>query len=237
MFVLKRKFLIVSVLIVTGITFLVCLFSLSVNNAEETDGGRVRIVLDAGHGGIDNGVVGTKTKVKESELNLKVVKKIEKYLSDAGIDVVLTRNSDAGLYGIATKNLKRNDMEARKKIIENALPTAVVSIHMNKYSLSSRRGAQVFFCKDNENSKILANSIQEVFNGMEDASRTCSALSGDYYIIKCSKYPSVICECGFLSNSEDEALLVTDEYQDKIAYEIFKGIVSYLAKTSFNYFS
>ena len=189
------------------------------------------MVLDAGHGGIDGGVCGVKTGVKESELNLKVVKLVEKYLISVGMSVTLTRNSDAGLYGLATSNLKKKDMQRRKEIIEGANPDLVVSVHMNKYSLTTRRGAQVFYKQSNGNSQLLATEIQKSFNEMQEASRECSILTGDYYILKCTQYPSVIAECGFLSNNQDELLLVTDEYQEKIAYAIFKGIVGYLANS------
>ena len=110
----------------------------------ESAANKVKIVLDAGHGGIDGGVSGVSTGIKESELNLKVVKKLETYLISAGMSVTITRNSDAGLYGVATKNLKRKDMEKRRDIIKSVEPHLVVSVHMNKYSLSPRRGAQVF---------------------------------------------------------------------------------------------
>jgi len=230
MFVFRRKnLIIVSVLIITAITFALCFGALSVKSIGNYDKGAVKVVLDAGHGGIDGGVVGINTKVKESELNLKVVKKLEKYLVNAEIAVILTRETDAGLYGVATSNLKKKDMQKRREIILNADPTLVISVHMNKYSVSTRRGAQVFYKPSDEEGKLLANSIQDSFNGMKEATRPFSALTGDYYILNCSDYPSVICECGFLSNPEDEALLITDEYQDKIAYAIFKGIINYLA--------
>ena len=70
---------------------------------------------------------------------------------------------------------------------------------------------------------------------MKEAVRNCSALSGDYYIIKCSEYPSIIAECGFLSSPDDEALLISDEYQESLAYAIFKGISTYLAQTTLVY--
>lgn len=237
MFVLKkRNILIITVLIITTLTFLLCFGALYSAPIGDASVNKIKVVLDAGHGGIDGGVCGVNTGVKESELNLKVVKKLEKYLSDAGISVVLTRNSDAGLYGIATTNLKRKDMEKRRDIINAAEPNLVISIHMNKYSLSTRRGAQVFYKAGDASGKILANSIQESFNSMEEAVRECSALTGDYYILNCSQYPAVIAECGFLSNPDDEALLITDEYQESIAYGIFKGIIGYLAQSSFRFF-
>ena len=86
------------------------------------------IVIDAGHGGIDGGVSGVNTGVKESEINLAIVKKLESYIKGAGMSVVLTRSTDAGLYGVATKNLKRKDMQKRKEIILKAKPLRSKSI-------------------------------------------------------------------------------------------------------------
>jgi N-acetylmuramoyl-L-alanine amidase len=106
---------------------------------------------------------------------------------------------------------------------------------MNKFSLSSRRGAQVFYKEGSESGKLLAKSIQNCFNEMEEAPRQSSPLKGDYYILNCSDYPSVIAECGFLSNIDDEKLLITDEYQDKIVYAIFKGIVEFFSQSSMNF--
>jgi len=237
MFVLKkRNLIIISVLILTALTFILCFGALGIKTIDDTDSKKIKVVLDAGHGGVDGGVLGVNTGVKESELNLIIAKKVENYLVSAGIQVVLTRNSDAGLYGTAIGNLKRKDMKRRKEIIEKAKPDLVVSIHMNKFSTSTRRGAQVFYKEGDELGETLAKSIQNEFNQMEQASRSCSALTGDYYILNCTNYPSVIAECGFLSNPEDEALLITEEYQDALSYTIYCGIVGYLSQMSFNYF-
>ena len=231
-FIKRRNILIISVLIITAITFIFCVGALKGSASSTNNVKGVKIVLDAGHGGVDGGVSGVNSKVKESELNLKIVKKLENFLIGAGFQVVLTRSSGAGLYGTATSSLKKKDMQKRKEIIEATNPALVVSVHLNQYCLSSRRGAQVFYREDSEFSKILANSIQSSFNQMATATRECSALTGDYYILNCTDYPSVIAECGFLSNPEEEALLITDEYQTDIAYAIFKGIVDYLAVQS-----
>ncbi len=234
MLVLKRRnILIISVLLVTAITFVIC-FSALTKTSAGADVTGITVVLDAGHGGIDGGVTGVKTGAKESEINLKIVKKLEGYLVGGGINPVLTRKTEAGLYGVAVKNLKRRDMEKRKEIILKSRPALVVSVHLNEFSVSSRRGAQVFYKAGDENSKLLAESLQSVFNQMEGSVRSFSPLTGDYYILNCSTYPSVIAECGFLSNPEEEALLITDEYQDTIAYSLFKGIVKYLAEVSGN---
>lgn len=231
MIVLKRRsILIVTVLAITALTMAFCLSALSKTAAGSLDASKIKIVLDAGHGGIDGGVSGVNTGVKESDLNLAVVKKLEKYLTDAGMTVVLTRNSAAGLYGAATGNLKKRDMKKRKEIIEKENPAIVVSVHMNNYALQDRRGAQVFYKDGDENGKLLADSIQRSFNAMDSCVREYSALTGDYFMLNCSEVPSVIAECGFLSNPQDEALLITEEYQSEIAYAIFKGIVGYLTK-------
>ena len=231
MFVIKKKNIIIIVLLITVITAVVCFGAIIKSEKTNALANSVKIVLDAGHGGIDGGVSGVNTGIKESELNLSITKKLEKYLLDAGFNVVLTRKTEAGLYGLATENLKRKDMQKRQEIIEKERPNLVVSIHLNKFSVSTRRGAQVFFKEGDENSKLLASSIQNAFNLMEEAPRQSSPLKGDYYILNCSNYPSVIAECGFLSNPEDEKLLITENYQYKIAYNVYKGIVEYLVST------
>ncbi len=235
MIVLKKKTLIIiSALCLTVIAFIVCVSGLRMGSALSSEQPKTKIVLDAGHGGVDSGVTGIKSGVKESDLNLVIVKKLEKYLIDAGFEVVLTRSTNAGLYGVATKGLKKKDMQKRKEIICKTQPSLVISVHLNKFGIQSRRGAQIFYKEGNENSKILAESIQSSFNNLEESTRNFSPLSGDYYILNCSEYTSVIAECGFLSNPEEEAMLLTDEYQNKVAYSIFKGIVSYLSQTSLN---
>ena len=228
----KKKIFIVCVLIITFLTFILCFNAISVNPVGSAQSDSIKVVLDAGHGGIDGGVTGIKTGIKESELNLKVVKKIEKYLVDAGMNVYLTRSTEAGLYGVISSSLKKKDMEKRRDIINSVKPDLVISIHMNKYSLSTRRGAQVFYNENNQKSKLLAQCVQEQLNNMQESVRKYSALSGDYYMVKCTDFPSIITECGFLSNPEDEALLISENYQDSIAYTIFKGISTYLAQTT-----
>ena len=98
------------------------------------------IVLDAGHGGIDGGVVGRETGIKESDLNLSVTVNLKTILQQAGFDVVLTRKTEAGLYGAATKGFKKRDMQRRKEIIEEAKPIAMISIHQNYFPIRASRG-------------------------------------------------------------------------------------------------
>ncbi|MBP5467075.1 MAG: N-acetylmuramoyl-L-alanine amidase, partial [Clostridia bacterium] len=178
----KRHAVIAAALLLTAITFVLCFAALAKTDAAATTSG-VKIVLDTGHGGIDGGVSGIKTGIAESEINLAVVKKLETYLKDAGLTVVLTRNSDAGLYGVASSTLKKRDMQKRKEIIEKAQPTLDVSVHMNYYPNSSRRGGQTFYRKDSERSAILARSVQNSLNALYEDVKDYSPLTGDYYIL------------------------------------------------------
>lgn len=186
------------------------------------------VVLDAGHGGIDPGVLGVNTKTKESTINLKIVRKLERYFAEAGFRVVLTRTNEGGLYGLPTDGYKRRDMEKRKQIIEEAAPNLVISVHQNNFvSDRSRRGGQVFFKVSDANGKSLADAIQTQLN--ELGGNEFSALRGDYYMLNCTNYPSVIVECGFLSNAEDEKLLISEEYQEQVARAVFKGALAFLS--------
>jgi len=232
MFVFKRRnIIIIFALIVTFVTFIVCFSALSTVKAGIGLESKIKVVIDAGHGGIDNGVTGKYTGVKESQLNLIISKKIGALFEDAGIEVVYTRNTESGLYGVATASLKRKDMQKREEIIKKTNPNLVLSIHMNYYSMPSRRGAQVFYKADDDKGKNLARFIQNELNEMPDASRECSILSGDYYILNCTNFPSALVECGFLSNMEDEKLLTNSTYQDNISYTIFKGAMGFLLES------
>ncbi len=184
------------------------------------------IVLDAGHGGIDGGSVGTKTGVTECELNLIYVNKLEKLLNSVGIKVVKTRSTLDGLYDKTASNLKKNDMQKRKEIIEKSNAQAVVSIHMNKFTLPSEKGAQVFYLTDSESGKAFAESVKDELVKQIDNARNLT-LGGDFFICKCLDVPSIIMECGFLSNPEEELLLQDEEYQDKLCYAVFCGILKY----------
>lgn len=185
------------------------------------------VVVDAGHGGVDGGSVGKTTGTKESDINLKYALKLKEYLLDAGINVVMTRTNSDGLYDISKENLKKSDMEKRKQIIESSNADCVVSIHMNSFRLQSSKGAQTFYRKDNTLGKALADCIQNRFvSSLENAKKTSS--SGDYFMVNCTELPSVIVECGFLSNPNEEKLLITDSYKNKVCYLIMCGVINFL---------
>nr|MDE7071193.1 N-acetylmuramoyl-L-alanine amidase [Clostridia bacterium] len=167
------------------------------------------VVIDAGHGGIDGGVVGSQG-VKESDINLKMAGILQKELDSRGFGVVMTRTTQDAL-----NNIKRLDMQARKDIIVKASPIAVISLHVNKFSDPSRRGAQVFY-DDTGIGKDFAVRMQERINQKINAKYSgrddYEAIAGDLFITKCVKVPSIIIECGFISNPEDEKLLLSQDY-------------------------
>lgn len=186
------------------------------------------VVLDAGHGGVDGGVVGKTTGVKESEINLSLVYALKEDFENAGFKVVLTRTDEGGLYGLPTKGFKRRDMQKRREIIEEASPAVMLSVHQNYFpSDPSRRGGQAFYRMGSASGQKLAQSIQAELNTLSQ--REHSALTGDYYMLECTNFTSVIVECGFLSNAEDEALLTDPSYREKLANAIFCGTLAFLS--------
>lgn len=228
MFVTVKKKTILSVAFVVLICVCTGLLFVPALSIGADAGNGKTVVIDAGHGGIDGGVVGVTTGTKESDINLTISRKLKNYLIQGGYNVVMTRVNSDGLYGMASKNKKLKDMEARKNKIVEAAPDLVVSIHQNFYPRSSVRGAQVFYAPNSENGQRIAGVMQSLINTNLEACKRVEA-SGDYYILQCSEFPSVLVECGFLSNPADEKLLVSAEYQDKVAYTIYTGIHSVLA--------
>lgn len=221
----KKSIIIAACLIVTaGVVIGVCC-GVAASSAAATV--EKVIVIDAGHGGVDAGVYGVESGVRESDINLAIAKQLKGYFTDAGFKVVLTRKDNGGLYGLPTKGFKMRDMKKRKSIIEECNADMVISIHQNFCPIPSRRGGTVFFDKTSDCGKLLAQSIQKSINGMEECVKKNTELAGDYYMLKCTQNPSVIVECGFLSNAEDEQLLISEKYQKAFAYAVFKGAVAY----------
>lgn len=192
----------------------------------------LKIVLDAGHGGVDGGVVGRKTGLKESEVNLAVTYRLKEALEDMGFSVTLTRKTDAGLYGAATKGFKKQDMLKRKEIIEETDPALVISIHQNFYPSKSTRGGQVFYRKADEGSRRLATCVQGKLNALYagQGAKSRKEMEGEFFMLQCAPCPSVIVECGFLSNVEDEKLLSTEGWRTQLSEAVAGGVLSYFGE-------
>ncbi len=186
------------------------------------------VVLDSGHGGIDPGKIGV-DKSQEKDINLQIAQKVKAYLENSDVEVIMTREDDLGLYEDGASNKKREDMQNRCKLINETKPDVVVSIHQNSYHEEPISGGQVFYYKDSEQGKRLAEILQKRFDFVLGEKNTRLAKpNSSYYLLLHVKSPIVIVECGFLSNWAEAAALNSEEYQDRLAWTIHMGIMEYL---------
>lgn len=219
---------------VAGFCFAVasCISVLSAPKAV-SETANMRIVLDAGHGGVDGGVVGVVSGRKESDVNLAISFLVKDRLTELGFAVTMTRATEAGLYDTATPGFKRRDMQKRREICETAMPLCVLSIHQNFFPSSASRGGQVFYQADCEQSERFALSIQTELNSLyaKENVKPRVAKTADYYMLRITP-PSLIVECGFLSNPKDDGLLNTPLFRAKLADAIVAGLLSEVTNLS-----
>lgn len=173
------------------------------------------------------GIIG----VLESEINLKLVLKLQELLEQSGYTVILTRSDENGIYDIdkdTIREKKVSDMKNRVKIANIEEADIFVSIHLNKIPQSQYWGWQCFYKPNDENSTNLAKSIQQNLNeAIQKENKRVAMKLDTVYLMKHVEIPISIVECGFLSNPEEEQLLLQDEYQNKLAFGIYNGIMDY----------
>lgn len=183
---------------------------------------------DAGHGGDDPGKVGI-NKALEKDINLIIALRLKKLLEKNEITVIMTRDSDIGLYQSGDSNKKAADLKKRVAIIEESNADLAVSIHQNSYTEEYVKGAQVFYYTSSEQGKVFADLMQEqIKSSLGDGNHRMAKGDSSYYMLKKTSCPLIIIECGFLSNSAEAALLITEEYQEKMVQAISLGITQYL---------
>ena len=194
---MKRK-----IELLMGLCVILCAFVLARKGAvfvqsEQAKSAPVCIVVDAGHGGDDPGKIGINDAL-EKDINLQIALKLQKILEQNNIKVVMTRNTDAGLYSEGATNKKAE-------------------------------GAQVFYYGQSENGKKLAEILQTALIEQVDPDNHRAAKANEsYYLLKKTPTPTVIVECGFLSNPIEAELLLQDDYQDQLVNAIYTGIKTYL---------
>ena len=188
------------------------------------------IVLDAGHGLPDKGAQSV-SGVSESDINLCITKKVQSLLEQSGCNVILTRSDENGIYDLNSNTIREkkvSDIKNRVKIGNESSADAFISIHLNKIPQSQYYGWQTFFKQNNEKSEQLAKSIQaELNNSIQKTNKREALKITGKYIVEHVEIPITIIECGFLSNPEEEKLLQEDEYQNKLAWGIYNGIMDY----------
>lgn len=229
---MKGKYINIAIAVLVAI--FLCVFDFSfLNGVIRTFGGGVEskekvIIVDAGHGGVDGGAVSS-NGTSEKSINLAIAKKLQAHIETGGDVCVMVRENDDGLYSSTTvKGKKSEDMKNRKKIITSSGGDIFISIHLNFFPQQKYHGAQVFYQKGDENGEKLAKCVQDEMRAVLDPSNTRVEKESDsYYLLKNNEMPSIIVECGFLSNPEEEALLKSDSYQEKIAWAIYRGIIKF----------
>ncbi|MBC5745041.1 N-acetylmuramoyl-L-alanine amidase [Lachnospiraceae bacterium MD308] len=187
------------------------------------------VVLDAGHGGGDPGKVGV-GDVVEKEINLQIAKKVKQLLKKEKVKVIMTREADTMLAGEESTGTKVADMKERVRIINEEAPQLAVSIHQNSYQDAVVHGAQVFYYSGSSEGENAAKIMQNALLSIDEDNTRQAKANDTYYLLKRTDVPTIIVECGFLSNAEDAENLCNEEYQDKVAEAICDGILKIIGK-------
>ncbi len=180
------------------------------------------IVIDAGHGGFDIGTQGVYSRVPESKVNLAIAKALQQALEDEGVQVVMTREGED-----AIAHTKDEDMQKRADIIRAVQPDMMVSIHQNRYDDPDVCGPQVFYLIKGSKAQTLANFVQSSLNRELGVKDPRIAMSGEYKMLRPGEGPSIIVECGFLSNPREDRLLQNPDYQKKLVCAIVDGLKAF----------
>ncbi|MBO5197231.1 MAG: N-acetylmuramoyl-L-alanine amidase [Lachnospiraceae bacterium] len=198
-----------------------------VGNESEDAGNEFIVVIDPGHGGTDPGKVGV-NQIEEKAINLAIAYRLKALLELNDVTVILTRETDDGLYDPAASNKKADDLKKRVSLIEESKAALTVSIHQNSYPDEACRGAQTFYYTGSEDGKVLAEILQKQLKSvLADGNHREAKGNDSYYMLKKSICPTVIVECGFLSNPQEADLLASEEYQEKVAFALHLGILEY----------
>ena len=193
------------------------------------------IILDAGHGGEDSGAVGV-NGVLEKDLNLEIALEIGRIFEEKGYVVVYTRTDDRLLY-TEQENIhgirKISDLKNRCKVAERYPNSIFVSVHMNSFGSSKYSGLQVYYSENNEESRALADSIQQkVIADLQKENNRKIKAGKDMYILENIANTAILIECGFLTNKEECEKLSEKEYKKELSFSIVCGIIEYMEKNT-----
>ncbi len=223
----KKVELIILLLLLAG------LIAISKNLEKYVSSGKVKkaektVVIDPGHGEADPGKIGI-NDAKEKDINLSIAKKVKTLLEEKGIKVVMTREEDISLAESSDGSKKVQDMKARVELINKTAPDLAVSIHQNSYHDESIHGAQVFYFTHSTEGQRMAAIMQKALLAVDSENHRQEKADDGYYLLKRTEAPTIIVECGFLSNQEEADKLIDKEYQEKMAEAIVQGIETCLA--------
>lgn len=193
------------------------------------------VIIDAGHGGVDGGTSAADGTL-EKDINLQIALKLDKMLNAMGVKTILIRDSDISIHNESAKTIRQkkiSDLNNRLNIIHNTDDPIFVSIHQNHFGESKYKGTQVFYSKNNPLSSNLAEKIRmPVISYLQkDNTREIKQSGSDIFLLYHSQAPSVMVECGFLSNPEETENLKNENYQQKLSFLIAIGIMDYFNNT------
>ena len=191
-------------------------------------------MANSAHGGFDGGAVAQDGTI-EKDINLNIALSLEKMLKQSGFEVIMTRTEDTSTEdnsGDKIPSKKKSDLRNRLLLMEKYENAVFVSIHLNKFTTSAASGSQIFYSGNEDNSKILGELIQNsiISKLQKDNTRVNKKATSSTYILHNATIPAVLVECGFLSNSSDLKLLKNKEYQNKMAFCIYCGILDFFNK-------
>ena len=224
---MKKIIVLLVFVLILFLSFIPVIMGKNGNNGVDNTSG-VTVILDAGHGGKDGGA-SSASGIIEKGVVLSVTQKVEDYLKLQGINVTLTRDGDYDLAQPEAKKRKQQDLNKRVQIMNENENSIAVSIHANAIGNSAWKGAQTFYDPKKIENKQLATAIMNSMKGNLEGTTTREAKSiSSLFILKNSNVPSTLVEIGFLSNPDEADLLNSEAYQNKIAYAIYEGILSYI---------
>ncbi len=191
------------------------------------------VIIDAGHGGADGGAVGA-DGTAEKTINLAISLKLRSFFEAGGFQVIMIRSTDCDIASPNSQTLRErkvSDIHNRFKIAESHPKALFLSIHQNLYTKPQYSGAQVFYSVNNTDSKVLAQSLQNAFQTLlqPQNDRVIKPAGKNLYILYHSHSPTVLVECGFLSNRAEEEKLEDDSYQNQVAFTIYSGALQFYA--------
>lgn len=191
----------------------------------------IKVIIDAGHGGVDGGAVAGDGTL-EKDINLEIALVLNEMLKMSGAETVMTRETDVSIHDKSAETIrakKASDIHNRYKIIQDYPEYIFVSIHQNSFSDSRYSGAQLFYSPNNPLSTDLAGYIQNSFSSLlqKENEREIKKCTTDVFLVYHSQNVAVLCECGFISNETELLNLKNPEYQKKVAFCIYSGILDY----------
>lgn len=230
---MKKKYItIISLLIFAAFSCNIAKISEATKTASANVNNQTTVIIDAGHGGEDGGAIG-KSGSYEKDINLQFALKVNEYLSFLGINTYMVRTEDRAIGDNSLPTIRErkvSDIHARAALMDLFDNSIYLSIHQNEFSENYVHGTQVFYAPNSEESKKLATIIQKTVCSLTQPNNTkVPKESGtNIYVLYNATKPACLCECGFVSNSEEEKLLLSEDYQRKFSLALSYSVLNYL---------